>query len=632
MLRNSAVYVWLVLSLVHLAAMAKNSLFPADAAKVELTYIFTLLALVLYLSFEFVNRVSKCILWVSSISVFGATLFVHDVSILAFVSLGFAALSFFVAEHNVKHRTDGEGKLIFRTLLFLCVAEMVLLCEYILFRSDVQSQLWIRLVLTLIAAPFLFVGLSKWDIALEKPYPASVFVSPQGAALSMVGGYLLLSASVSYMSIFMGVSAKGVIFLLLFTIAFIPMFFHVFKSEIRQFASRFVHKYLFKGAFDYRATWLNLLGVFENQLDPKIAAEAGLKIVLDSCSSDSGAYFSFDKGGLTLLSSFGFSVSQDQWAELFSMQRYVNGHSEIIELMEYQTYPAKFGAPAIELVHRWEAGWWLIPVRFSGAASGMFLIKVALGSSSAPTWEIRDFVIALSQQIEIYYRSQVFRMSATEQAQFAAFYQTSAFVIHDLKNIDAQLVMLIENSKLHKDDPEFIDDAFLTIGKMQERLDKTLNQLRSKQAFKQSSGQTIDEWWECSQERCRMNNVSIHCKDSLSLLSNAPPGILRHLSHLFDNSIEACRGVTFPLIILGLFMDGDSLRITVTDNGKGMSKDFIDNRLFKPFQTTKGNAGMGLGLFEVKSFITAEGGEISVSSGTGQGCVIEMRVSSRKNS
>ena len=41
----------------------------------------------------------------------------------------------------------------------------------------------------------------------------------------------------------------------------------------------------------------------------------------------------------------------------------------------------------------------------------------------------------------------------------------------------------------------------------------------------------------------------------------------------------------------------------IEDNGCGMSKDFIQERLFKPFQTTKGNAGMGIGVYESREYI-----------------------------
>lgn len=50
-----------------------------------------------------------------------------------------------------------------------------------------------------------------------------------------------------------------------------------------------------------------------------------------------------------------------------------------------------------------------------------------------------------------------------------------------------------------------------------------------------------------------------------------------------------------------------------------MDQDFIDTRLFKPFDTTKGNAGMGIGAYDAKTYIESIGGKISVQSEPGKG-------------
>jgi hypothetical protein len=53
--------------------------------------------------------------------------------------------------------------------------------------------------------------------------------------------------------------------------------------------------------------------------------------------------------------------------------------------------------------------------------------------------------------------------------------------------------------------------------------------------------------------------------------------------------------------------------ISVHDNGCGMSKEFMEKNLFRPFQTTK-KQGMGIGLYHCKTIIEAHGGRIEVES------------------
>ena len=58
----------------------------------------------------------------------------------------------------------------------------------------------------------------------------------------------------------------------------------------------------------------------------------------------------------------------------------------------------------------------------------------------------------------------------------------------------------------------------------------------------------------------------------------------------------------------------DQINIEIADTGDGMDKDFIRDRLFKPFDTTKGNAGMGIGVYESREIIRELGGSIKVES------------------
>ncbi len=58
--------------------------------------------------------------------------------------------------------------------------------------------------------------------------------------------------------------------------------------------------------------------------------------------------------------------------------------------------------------------------------------------------------------------------------------------------------------------------------------------------------------------------------------------------------------------------------VEVEDNGVGMDEEFIRTRLFKPFETTKGVTGMGIGAYESREYIRSLGGELSVKSEPGK--------------
>jgi len=58
--------------------------------------------------------------------------------------------------------------------------------------------------------------------------------------------------------------------------------------------------------------------------------------------------------------------------------------------------------------------------------------------------------------------------------------------------------------------------------------------------------------------------------------------------------------------------------LSVSDNGCGMSKEFIEKSLFHPFKTTK-KQGMGIGLFHSKMIVESHKGRIEVESEAGKG-------------
>jgi signal transduction histidine kinase len=95
------------------------------------------------------------------------------------------------------------------------------------------------------------------------------------------------------------------------------------------------------------------------------------------------------------------------------------------------------------------------------------------------------------------------------------------------------------------------------------------------------------------------------------------------LVHLVQNSIDASQG-DVP-VILGAFTDGLHACIEVVDSGCGMSPDFVRNRLFKPFVSSK-QGGFGIGAFEARELVRAMRGRLEVDSREGLGSRFTVRL------
>jgi signal transduction histidine kinase len=64
--------------------------------------------------------------------------------------------------------------------------------------------------------------------------------------------------------------------------------------------------------------------------------------------------------------------------------------------------------------------------------------------------------------------------------------------------------------------------------------------------------------------------------------------------------------------------------LRIEDTGAGMSADFVRDRLFRPFDTTKGSKGMGIGAYQVREYVNSLGGRVQVQSEPGSGTRVDL--------
>jgi signal transduction histidine kinase len=90
----------------------------------------------------------------------------------------------------------------------------------------------------------------------------------------------------------------------------------------------------------------------------------------------------------------------------------------------------------------------------------------------------------------------------------------------------------------------------------------------------------------------------------------------RVIGHLVQNALDATSDS--GTVALKIYGDGAQTVVEVWDNGQGMSPEFIRDKLFRPFQSTK-DTGMGIGFYESAQYIQELGGEVAVDSQPGSG-------------
>jgi signal transduction histidine kinase len=76
---------------------------------------------------------------------------------------------------------------------------------------------------------------------------------------------------------------------------------------------------------------------------------------------------------------------------------------------------------------------------------------------------------------------------------------------------------------------------------------------------------------------------------------------------------------------IGVERFSGQVQIEIGDTGAGMSEEFIQTQLFKPFNSTK-RSGMGVGSYESHQYVRELGGQIGVASEPGQGTLMTVRL------
>ena len=120
----------------------------------------------------------------------------------------------------------------------------------------------------------------------------------------------------------------------------------------------------------------------------------------------------------------------------------------------------------------------------------------------------------------------------------------------------------------------------------------------------------------------RGRDVRLRGNQSLWAVADAA-ALEQAITHLIHNALDASG--PSQAVMIDALANGSEVAISVVDQGKGMSADFIRNQLFQPFASTK-DGGFGVGAFEARALVAAMGGRLEVTSRPGKGSRFTIRL------
>jgi putative PEP-CTERM system histidine kinase len=463
-----------------------------------------------------------------------------------------------------------------------------------------------------------------------------VFISRQAVvfstAITAVGLYLLAMAIGGYY-VRLGGGRWGAAANAIFFVGALAVLAAIIASgTVRRKLRVFVAKHFYRNKYDYRVEWLRFVQTLSS-VDGADIRETGLKAMAQVFESPGAFLYMRGHSGRQFVPTASWPTSLNELPELgpipldHELVQLIARKQWIVDLQEYAAEPVAY--QNISLPE------WMKPLRTIRVIAPLLqqreLVGLVLLLAPRPpfnlTFEDRDLLKTLGRHVATIIAQHDADRRLAESRQFEAYHRLTAFMMHDLKNSVAQLQLIVSNADRHKHKPEFVEDAISTIANATQRISRLMEQLRD-----QDGGKTLQA---CNLTALILEVVS-RCGDRqpVPVLVESPAStatiradferLANALEHVIRNAQEASSR-SDQISVRWSESDGMA-EIVVTDTGAGMTPEFIRTRLFKPFDSTKGSKGMGIGAYQVREYVRSLDGEVEVQSSPGSGTAFHIRL------
>ncbi|MEH6912306.1 MAG: XrtA/PEP-CTERM system histidine kinase PrsK [Oceanicoccus sp.] len=506
----------------------------------------------------------------------------------------------------------------------------IYLFSYSLIFNEIDMGLWqSRGAVNGLAALLMTIG--AFTVARQNPRRAIFSVSRPVAfyttSISVAGGFLALIAIGGYYVQLYGGRWGNVVQIAILFGALVSILALFGSTTIRSKVNVWINKNFFRHKYDYRKEWLHLINSLTHGNTSEDFNERAIMVVASIFKSEGGCLWLEDNGfyrpvkalGMPLPDASHCEKTDTPFCRTMQEQEWVfSTHTSL------PNFPEDINKRLPEWVKSIPNKWLVLPLLTEQRLLG-FIILSEPRTDASLTWEDLDLLKTVGRQVASY----LDRHEASEQLaraqQFDAFNKLTAFIMHDLKNLIAQQALVVENAAKHKENPAFVEDAIKTIDNSVGRMSNLLRKLQQQETTEVESLQLhkilIEAVKKCQENRpspsLRLENQSVKIdadRDHLIMI----------LANIIKNAQEATASSGFVDVTLRE-ADKNAI-ITVEDNGAGMDNDFIQNRLFKPFDTTKSGKGMGIGVYQTREFVAGLGGRVEVESVVGEGTTFTITI------
>lgn len=516
------------------------------------------------------------------------------------------------------------------SLKFLCLAlgglfafDFFLYSEAMLFSAYSPDTWAARGAVNALLVPLIWISARRqptesWPVVISHRMAFHTII------LLGAGIYLMLMAAAGYYIRIVGGDWGNVLQSVFLFGAGVLLLVVFFSGAARARVRVFLSKHFFRYRYDYREEWLRFTAMLTEGDPGTQVFERSLQAMACLVESPKAAlWLRQEDGPFRRVAHWNWSDLDGQIPSNHPLLGFMESRQWVLDLNDYREQQDAFedNAPPDWLVGQ-EETWLVVPLLWHEKLIGFMVLAQSLGKATF-NWEMSDLLKTAARQATAHLAQARAAEALTVARQFESFNRASAFVVHDIKNLVAQLSLLLANAAKHKHKPEFQEDMLATIESSVARMNRMLLKLR--EAPDASASGIVDLADMLNDVIASKNAFSL--KPSLEILGQElrvkgdRERLVRVVGHIVQNAIEATPYT--GRVDVKLAQQDDWAVITVTDTGVGMDDNFIRERLFRPFASTKGT-GMGIGAYESRAYIQELGGGIQVTSQLGRGTIFTL--------
>jgi putative PEP-CTERM system histidine kinase len=484
-----------------------------------------------------------------------------------------------------------------------------------LFR-EVDPDIWAaRGIINALTVPLLALSMRRAK-SWRSPLAVSRRAMFHSAALFGSAIYLLAMGSAGYYLRYFGGSWGTVMQVTFLFGALLLLAGILFSGTFRAWLKVFISKHFYSYGYDYREEWMRFTRTL-SEAGPNLG-ERAVQAVAALVESPGGALWqrresAGETGAFEPVSGWQAPLPDAVEPADGPLCRFLESTQWVIDLDEYADDPEKYdGLTLPEWLRAWPRGWLVVPLMMGNKLFGFVVLQTAR-SRVKLNWEVLDLLEIAGSQAASYLAQQDAANELMVARQFESFNRMSTFVVHDLKNLVSQLSLMNANAEKHKHNPEFQADMLETVSLSVQKMRLMLQKLSRIDVQEKPVPLAMDQVVRqaVAMKAAFEPRPSLDVRDSgLRVLADRER-LERVVGHLIQNAIEATPKE--GSVTIALARVGEAVQVEITDTGEGMSEEFIRERLFKPFESTK-SAGMGIGVFESREYINELGGRLEVSS------------------